>query len=70
MRVVVACGVVCLLGVPALAQGQGNKKNDPKDKPASKCEIDLNSPAEMFSAALYQRKATDAKASPLMAPSA
>lgn len=62
MRVVVACGVLCLLGVPALAQGQGNKKTDNKDKPGSKCEIDLNSPAEMFSAALYQRKATDAKA--------
>src|SRR5581483_890483 len=62
MRVVVACGVLCLLGVPALVQGQGNKKNDNKDKPGSKCEIDLNSPAEMFSAALYQKKATDAKA--------
>jgi tetratricopeptide (TPR) repeat protein len=62
MRVVVACGVLCLLGVPALVQGQGNKKTNDKDKPGSKCEIDLNSPAEMFSAQLYVKKAQDAKA--------
>ena len=60
MRVVVACGVVCLLGLPALVHAQDNKKGD-KDKPGSKCEIDLNSPAEMFSAALYLRKAQEAK---------
>jgi hypothetical protein len=58
MRCVVACGIVCLLGLPVLVHAQGNKKNE---KPASKCEIDLNSPAEMFSSALYMRKATEAK---------
>ena len=63
MRVVVACGVLCFLGVPALVHAQDkNKKGNDKDKPGSKCEIDLNSPAEMFSAALYLRKATEAKA--------
>jgi len=62
MRVVVACGVMCLLGVPALVHAQDkNKKGGDKDKPGSKCEIDLNSPAEMFSAALFLRKATEAK---------
>jgi tetratricopeptide (TPR) repeat protein len=61
MRVVVAYGVLCLLGVPVLVHAQDKKKGD-KDKSASKCEIDLNSPAEMFSAALFLRKAQDAKA--------
>jgi tetratricopeptide (TPR) repeat protein len=61
MRVVVACGVLCLLGFPALVHAQDNKKKGDKDKPGAKCEIDLNSPAEMFSAALYLRKAQDAK---------
>jgi tetratricopeptide (TPR) repeat protein len=61
MRVVVACGVLCLLSFPVLVHAQDSKKKGADTKPASKCEIDLNSPAEMFSAALYLRKATEAK---------
>jgi DNA-binding SARP family transcriptional activator len=60
MRCGVACGIVCLLALPVLVHAQDNKKKG-QDKPGTKCEIDLNSPAEMFSAALYLRKATEAK---------
>jgi hypothetical protein len=59
MRCVVACGVVCMLGLPVLAIAQKGKDNN--TKPGVKCEIDLNSPAEMFSAALYLRKATESR---------
>ena len=56
MRCVAACGVLVLLGLPVLVHAQDNKKKDKdKDKPGAKCEIDLNSPAEMFSAALYMK---------------
>ncbi len=59
MRCVIACGVACLIAIPSLALAQKDKDKKSGDKPG--CEIDVNSPAEMFSAQLYMKKATDAK---------
>jgi hypothetical protein len=61
MRCVAACGLLlCSVGLTSVVHAQGNKK--PGDsKPGTKCEIDPNTPAEMFSAGLYVKKATDAK---------
>jgi DNA-binding SARP family transcriptional activator len=61
MRCVAACGLLWLIGLTSVVQAQGNKKGNDNSKPGTKCEIDLNSPAEMFSAGLYLHKATDAK---------